>query len=99
MANYILTNKAIEDLSEIWNYTFEVWSENQADKYYNLIVVSFGEIAENPMRGKKYKEVSEELMGLNVGKHIIFYQQLNPGIIQVVRILHERIDLKSRLND
>ena len=33
MAKYHLTNKAVDDLSEIWDYTYEVWSENQADKY------------------------------------------------------------------
>ncbi len=33
MANYILTNKAVEDLSEIWNYTFDFWSENQSEYY------------------------------------------------------------------
>ncbi|PIX07572.1 MAG: type II toxin-antitoxin system RelE/ParE family toxin, partial [Flavobacteriales bacterium CG_4_8_14_3_um_filter_35_10] len=26
MAEYKLTNKAVEDLSKIWDYTFEVWS-------------------------------------------------------------------------
>ncbi len=35
MANYILTNKAVDDLSSIWNYTFDFWSEQQADIYYN----------------------------------------------------------------
>ncbi len=30
MAKFKLTNKAVEDLSKIWEYTFEVWSENQA---------------------------------------------------------------------
>ena len=31
MAKFIITNKAVEDLSKIWNYTYEFWSENQAD--------------------------------------------------------------------
>jgi len=31
MAKYELTNKAVEDLSKIWEYTFEVWSEKQTD--------------------------------------------------------------------
>ncbi|MEO6348038.1 MAG: type II toxin-antitoxin system RelE/ParE family toxin, partial [Aquaticitalea sp.] len=35
MAEYKLTNKVVENLSKIWNYTFEVWAENQADKYYD----------------------------------------------------------------
>lgn len=33
MASYVLTNKAVEDLSSIWEYTFDTWSERQADKY------------------------------------------------------------------
>jgi toxin ParE1/3/4 len=38
MAKFKLTNKAVKDLSEIWNYTFDTWSESQADKYYKLIL-------------------------------------------------------------
>ncbi len=38
MASYILTNKAVNNLSGIWNYMYEVWLEIQADKYYNLLL-------------------------------------------------------------
>ena len=38
MANYFFSKKAVEDLSEIWNYTYDAWSESQADKYYNLLI-------------------------------------------------------------
>ena len=38
MAKFKLTNKAVEDLSKIWDYTFEVWSETQADKYYESLI-------------------------------------------------------------
>lgn len=31
MAKYKLTNKAVNDLTRIWNYTIDRWSENQAD--------------------------------------------------------------------
>lgn len=34
MVKFQLTNKAIDDLSSIWNYTFDKWSESQANKYY-----------------------------------------------------------------
>lgn len=30
MANYLITNRAVEDLTEIWEYTVLVWSERQA---------------------------------------------------------------------
>jgi len=29
MANYYLTNKAVDDLAQIWDYTFDEWSENK----------------------------------------------------------------------
>ena len=45
MADYILTNKAIEDLSTIWDYSFEVWSESQADKYYQELISHCQKIA------------------------------------------------------
>ena len=32
MPNYELSNKAVEDLSKIYEYTFEFWSEFQAEK-------------------------------------------------------------------
>ena len=30
MADFLLTKKAVEDLSNIWFYTLDKWSENQA---------------------------------------------------------------------
>jgi toxin ParE1/3/4 len=54
MAEFKLTNKAIADLANIWNYTFDTWSENQADKYYEMLISAWGEIAANPTRGKIY---------------------------------------------
>jgi toxin ParE1/3/4 len=53
MVDYILTRKAVDDLSEIWDYTFEVWSEAQADKYYSMLLNSFQEIAERKVSGEK----------------------------------------------
>ena len=77
MANYILTNKAVEDLSNIWNYSFEVWSESQADKYYYMLLDSCQELADEKVFGKKYEDISDNILGFRVGQHIIFYRKLN----------------------
>jgi len=34
MAKLKFTNNAVKDLTDIWSYTLDTWSENQADKYY-----------------------------------------------------------------
>ncbi len=99
MAKYFLTNKAVEDLSKIWDYTYEVWSENQADKYYDILIDSCKEISENPEKGKNYNEIDTNILGFKVGKHIIFYQVVKTNQIEVLRILHERMDLKNRMQE
>ncbi len=95
MSNFHFTNNAVDDLSEIWIYTFENWSEKQADKYYNLILFSCEELAMNPGLGKNYDIVSKGIKGYKIGEHIIFYSVISKNEIEVVRILHGMMDLKA----
>ncbi len=97
MANYRFTNKAVEDLTAIWTYTLENWSEKQADKYYNLLLESCNELAKNPALGKKYEIISEGILGHKSGAHILFYVLLSKNQIEIVRILHGRMDLKRNI--
>ncbi len=51
MGNYKFTNKAVDDLARIWNYTFDKWSEDQADRYYFMLLENCQEAACNPDLG------------------------------------------------
>ncbi len=97
MAKVIFRQEAINDLNNIWNYTFEKWSENQADMYYKTIKFACKEIGKHRIVGKNYSGISKNLLGLKSGKHIIFYHIISDDEIEVLRILHERMDLKNRL--
>jgi len=97
MAKYYFTNEAVEDLTEIWNYTFDAWSEKQADFYYELMLGSCNEIAKNPSSGKVYEIVTKGVLGFRAGEHIIFYIVISQTEIEIVRILHGMMDLKNRL--
>lgn len=99
MTKVIFKQKAIDDLSDIWEYTMYKWSENQADKYYNTIKSACKEIENNPQIGKVYSEISKDLYGFQSGKHIIFYFQISKDEIEIIRILHERMDLINRINE
>lgn len=98
MANYQLTNKAVEDLENIWDYSFDKWSLEQADKYYSLLIGTCNLIGENPNIGKNYFGVTAELFGLKTNRHIIFYRKFSDKPIEITRILHERMDLINRIN-
>ena len=38
MAEFNLTNKAVEDLTKIWENTYYKWSEKEADRYYEMLL-------------------------------------------------------------
>ena len=99
MAKVILRQEAINDLTTIWNYTVHKWSEKQSDKYHLAIKSVCDQIGKNPNIGKAYPEISKNLLGLKLGKHIVFYYQTIEYEIDVIRILHERMDLKYKIND
>ena len=99
MAKYLLTNKAVEDLSKIYEYTYEFWSENQADKYYDELIEFCQLLAENPNIGKNYPEIDSEFYGFLANKHIIFYRILSQIEIEVERILGAEMDLKKRIRE
>ncbi|MFM6953060.1 MAG: type II toxin-antitoxin system RelE/ParE family toxin [Bacteroidota bacterium] len=99
MANYILTNRAVADLTDIWEYTLVVWSERQADKYYVEIISAIEEIALCPSIGKEYSNVLSGVFGYRVGRHVIFYREFDSIEIEVIRVLHSMMDIDAHLND
>lgn len=97
MAKYKFTKKALDDLIEIWDYTVQEWSENQAEKYYNLIIACCMDLAVNPELGKSYEILSLNVLGYKCGEHIIFYRDISENEIEIERVLHGMMDLKSKL--
>ncbi|WP_324026488.1 type II toxin-antitoxin system RelE/ParE family toxin [Maribacter sp. BPC-D8] len=87
MAKVIFRQEAINDLNDIWIYTFEEWSESQAGKYYAIIKLICNGIGENPHVGNEYDGISKGLLGIKSGKHIIFYHSISEDEIEVIRIL------------
>jgi toxin ParE1/3/4 len=99
MAKFQLTNKAVEDLTDIWNYTLETWSERQADLYYGMIMNVCEDIAANPAFGKQYDQIAQDIYGVVAHKHVIFYKIVSQDAVLIVRILHGSMDLKNRIRE
>ncbi len=97
MPKFHLTNKAVEDLSDIWEYTYAEWSEEQADFYYEFLLSTCQELANKTSLGKNYSDVESNLLGYLANRHIIFYKTISKTEIEVIRILHSSMDLKSRI--
>ena len=96
MAKVNYSKRAVEDLTYIWKYTYDEWSERQADKYYMILIQACQEIALHSKKGKTYDEVAEGIQGFLIYRHIILFKRLAATEILVVRILHAQMDLKSK---
>ena len=97
--NYLISKKALSDLEEIWLYTFETWSKEQADRYYNLIIDEIENICKSTKAGKSMEHIRKGYRASKVKSHLIFYRYSNEVSIEIIRILHEQMDIETRLND
>jgi len=97
---YKISKEALRDIENIWLYTFETWSAGQADRYYNLLMDEIEHIAQNPQAGKDYSHIRKEYLRTRVKSHFIFYKRnKKEKLIEIIRILHQQMDIDERLND
>ncbi len=95
---YLISKKAVLDLEQIWLYTVEKWSIAQAERYYSLIFDEIIYICRNINAGKSMEHVRKGYRASKVKSHLIFYRIQN-NTLEVIRILHERMDIENRLID
>ncbi len=98
MAEYVLSEKSKSDLRRIWHYTVEVWSIDQARRYYNEILDACDDIAEcKVVKSPSFESIYSGVHGYRINHHVIFYRVLSKNRIRVIRILHERMDYLQHL--
>lgn len=97
---YKISNEAQIDIENIWLYTFETWSLEQADRYFNLILNEIEYLTQHPTSEKDFNHIRKGYYRTKVKSHFIFYRiNLKENEIEIIRILHQQMDIESRLND
>ncbi len=76
---------------EIWLYTAEYWSHDQADAYVDEIDAALLRVRQHPHSGTDFGHVRAGYRRLSVGEHRIFYV-VRDNLIDVMRVLHARMD-------
>jgi len=95
---YKISKEASKDLENIWLYTFETWSVEQADRYYDLLMDEIEYVAENPKSGKDYSHIREGYLKTRIKSHFIFYKiNTKENLVEIIRILHQQMDIDERL--
>ncbi|QIJ74121.1 type II toxin-antitoxin system RelE/ParE family toxin [Methylobacterium sp. NI91] len=92
-----LSAAARRDLSGIWTYSAKRWDEAQADRYVRLFADSFDGLASGMVTGRGADDIRPGYFKLAVGSHLVFYRMGAADVIEVVRILHQRMDFDRHL--
>ena len=88
---YVLSPRAKSDIDHIWNYSEKLWGAGQAESYIRQLQHSIEEVAACSAIGRACPEVRAGYYKYPSGSHILFYRLIEGGI-DIVRILHERMD-------
>lgn len=98
MSQFVLTEKAKGDLKAIGLYTQSTWGKLQRNRYLSALDEEFSEIANHPEIGVDCGYIREGYRKYPVGKHVIYYRKLGKDLIEIVRILHESMDIDAQLS-
>lgn len=97
--NYSISKEAVNDLENIWVYTFENWSVEQADRYLNLIIAEIEYLCLKPDSGSDFGHVRSGYFQAKVKAHLIFYRvNSKQNVLEIVRILHEMMDIENHFD-
>jgi plasmid stabilization system protein ParE len=87
-------------LVEIWTYTKIEGGQVQADRYLRGLAAEIRDAARRRKNWKRFPDA--EIRGvfyLRYRHHRIFFREFSDGVIGVIAILHESMDLTARLRE
>lgn len=96
MSGKVLSPRANLDLSETWDYTLSQWDAGQAEKYARELWSTLGRAASDSTKSVDIGDVRRGYRKSRSGSHVIFFKVTDDGI-DVVRILHQRMDFERHL--
>jgi len=102
--NYRFYRNADQQQDEIWSYTCKIWGEAQAEKYICNLHVYLQQLADREISWKSLPTQFTVPVDLDVDvyfgryqKHYIIFKEIHHGVIGIIAILHESMDIPVRL--
>lgn len=97
MATFTLTEKAKSDLKDIARFTQKRWGRDQRNQYLKDLDACFFRLADNPSLGRECSEVRTGYHLFPTGSHVIYFRSISKSQVEIVRILHESMDVDLQL--
>lgn len=95
MVEYVLSESAKTDLKNIYQYGFNRFGENQAERYYDGLIACFEEIVKNPHQFQRVPEVGHDFHRCVFFSENIYFRIANQRI-EIMAIIGSK-DISTRL--
>lgn len=99
MPKYRLTPGAEKDLGEIARYTLRTWGEAQMRRYEAALIACFEALADRRADARWPLPHRPELRQVRCQHHYVFAIDHPQEPVTIVAVLHETMDLVTRLRD
>lgn len=99
MNTFTLTQRAKTDLKSIARFTENRWGREQRYKYIKQFDDTFNVLADTPEIGNQCSYIKENYQKFPQGSHVIFYRNISENSIQIIRILHKNMDVRTKFSN
>jgi toxin ParE1/3/4 len=96
MREVILRPRAERDIANIANYTIEQWGKMQARQYVATLRSAIQGLGDSALRHPTAEALHPGLRRMPCQRHIIYFLA-SDRTVEIIRILHERMDVTGRL--
>lgn len=99
MVEYRLTPGAESDLWEVARYTLQTWGEAQQRRYEAGLIKCFATLADGSASARHPFPHRQDVLQIRCQHHYVFAVDTPGEPVTIVAVLHENMDLMTRLLD
>jgi toxin ParE1/3/4 len=94
----VVTDAARGDLEDIARHGDQQWGTARTRRYMDAIRERFARLRHTPGLGAPRDDIRPGYRSIAAGRHVVFYRETQDHV-EIVRVLHERMDLHRRLTE
>ena len=98
MKKFRVSVAADTDLRQIAQYTQEQWGSERRNAYITNLFDAFARLADTPDIATKLDYVREGYRRFPVESHVIYFRSSATHTIEIVRVLHKRMNAEAHLS-
>jgi toxin ParE1/3/4 len=95
--SYVIKEAALIDLKDIARYTRKTWGRDQEKIYIKGIFDCFEKIAKRETFNVDFSQIKVGCYKCKINHHLVFFRWLNDGRPEIIRVLHEEMDIPMQL--